>query len=903
METRTRIYKKHSRSSVKADSKVTYRSSIDHHRIKHLYVHKESYNLTKKEFKIAKTMEEKAKISRQDPERMNSLRFKFLEGVKKYFGVPYAKRYHSPDSPHYDSPLFLDCCGLIRRVLLDLKEDFGFVVGGGNQAYMFDTLPNDIENEEDMKPGDLVFITATYYVNNGKKWKKQRHDMVHVEVWLGDGEKTIGARWQKGVVQVFDSYKFVSKSYHSMKYHFKSIDTWLMGICKSYCSEHSWRKSQYNPGRKSIFAIDQQDDDACGAAAEEEESSSDVQQLGKEDCGNDEMSRRHDQSEGVFVLVDSKDSGENGHTEGSNSEVGTIENFVKTQTKQFKQTACKYSESNLEFNENSAHLQVYNARISTCKEEASQVLEMLLNTVETKVMQLKKCVCPECVPTRKYCPHTTLVVGDDEEANGACELSSHLSSSLECFDVISPVGCANDLDNAIVSCPIEKSKKTSGSSGSTSPSKDSGSGRDSGGSSPGDEISKEKNNTPRSRKEGTKSRMTPTSRQPTFYVSNGNGSSMVDATLVSMGWRRLEDKNDSSFKMKWVECKSQLDYNNFKEGEQLVNHISNIGLLTTKIGLLSSLQEYVRVLDKVGSRQRITLSDFVPETYALTNQTEKERFANSIYQEGEIWICKPIGQNQGKGIYIVNSSAQLREKLKLNGQQQNTDGRRISHVRPPQGRVIQRYITNPLLLNGFKFDVRTYMFIASTRPYIVLYHPGYIRVSCVPYSPYSTESSTELHAHLTNQYVQKKHPLFSSMKEETVWSFERAQAYIDEHHTKEKQLPENWLFTTFTKRMQQIMLTCFHSVRKKLHRRHGYFDLLGFDFMIDENFKVWLIEINVNPSLSTSCQVLKDLMPNMVDNTIKLALELFEKSMKKKPIFPLENLGRFQLLYNGEGKG
>lgn len=64
--------------------------------------------------------------------------------------------------------------------------------------------------------------------------KKQKHDMVHVEVWLGDGPKTIGARWQKGKVQVFDSYRFVSKSYHNMVYHFKSIDTWLQGICRRY---------------------------------------------------------------------------------------------------------------------------------------------------------------------------------------------------------------------------------------------------------------------------------------------------------------------------------------------------------------------------------------------------------------------------------------------------------------------------------------------------------------------------------------------------------------------------------------------------------------------------------------------------------------------------------------------
>ena len=33
-------------------------------------------------------------------------------------------------------------------------------------------------------------------------------------------------------VQIHDSYRFVSKSYHSMKYHFKSIDTWLNGVCR-----------------------------------------------------------------------------------------------------------------------------------------------------------------------------------------------------------------------------------------------------------------------------------------------------------------------------------------------------------------------------------------------------------------------------------------------------------------------------------------------------------------------------------------------------------------------------------------------------------------------------------------------------------------------------------------------
>ncbi|PCI27462.1 hypothetical protein COB52_04790 [Candidatus Kaiserbacteria bacterium] len=102
-----------------------------------------------------------------------------------------------------------------------------------------------------MKPGDLIFYSATY---NNPKSKSQKHDMVHVEIFMGDG-KSIGGRWQRGVCQLFDSYKFESTCYHDIKFHYKSIDTWLEGICKSWCDQHPWTsdKSQWKPGKKSIF--------------------------------------------------------------------------------------------------------------------------------------------------------------------------------------------------------------------------------------------------------------------------------------------------------------------------------------------------------------------------------------------------------------------------------------------------------------------------------------------------------------------------------------------------------------------------------------------------------------------------------------------------------------------------
>lgn len=85
--------------------------------------------------------------------------------------------------------------------------------------------------------------------------------MVHVEIFLGGetGEETIGARYQKGFVQIFPSYKFDSKLWTLKEFHFCSIETWLDGICQSYCSTHPWIIPTVNTGGKSIFDDDDSD--------------------------------------------------------------------------------------------------------------------------------------------------------------------------------------------------------------------------------------------------------------------------------------------------------------------------------------------------------------------------------------------------------------------------------------------------------------------------------------------------------------------------------------------------------------------------------------------------------------------------------------------------------------------
>ena len=86
---------------------------------------------------------------------------------------------------------------------------------------------------------------------------------------------------------------------------------------------------------------------------------------------------------------------------------------------------------------------------------------------------------------------------------------------------------------------------------------------------------------------------------------------------------------------------------------------------------------------------------------------------------------------------------------------------------PPRSRngIIQHYLTSPLLIEGFKFDIRCYMLVARNSPsYMVFYHPGYCRMTLKPFSM-SAESLEDSSIHLTNAAVQKNTPEYLDRKE------------------------------------------------------------------------------------------------------------------------------------------
>ena len=67
------------------------------------------------------------------------------------------------------------------------------------------------------------------------------------------------------------------------------------------------------------------------------------------------------------------------------------------------------------------------------------------------------------------------------------------------------------------------------------------------------------------------------------------------------------------------------------------------------------------------------------------------------------------------------------------------------------------------------------------------------------------------------------------------------------------------------------------AVRRKMNRnfRKHCFEIFGYDFMIDQDLKTWLIEVNTNPCLEESSPILEELLPRMLSkNTFFFNLKL-----------------------------
>ena len=104
----------------------------------------------------------------------------------------------------------------------------------------------------------------------------------------------------------------------------------------------------------------------------------------------------------------------------------------------------------------------------------------------------------------------------------------------------------------------------------------------------------------------------------------------------------------------------------------------------------------------------------------------------------------------------------------------------------------------------------------------------------------------------------------------------------------------------FLMRMKDIAIDCFLSAKSSMNpsKRRNSFEFFGFDFMIDEDFRVWLIEVNTNPYVGIHNDSMNDVLPRMLHGLYKIVLDPVFEHLSQEEIENISVGTDWDILYS-----
>ncbi|ETV97174.1 hypothetical protein, variant 2 [Aphanomyces invadans] len=246
-------------------------------------------------------------------------------------------------------------------------------------------------------------------------------------------------------------------------------------------------------------------------------------------------------------------------------------------------------------------------------------------------------------------------------------------------------------------------------------------------------------------------RPAPSPRDPNVKVRFRTSlhNTVCDVMSSLDGWGETDSEMD--WDLHWADVGWIREYYDLVQPKlhehQRLNHFKNHYELTRKDLLIKNLKRMKKQQAK--TEVGVAAADFWSLTFVLP--MEYGMFLEEFKRyPGAMWIMKPIGKAQGKGIFLFEKLSQISDWKK--DHTWKSDG---LQAKTSDTYIVQKYIQNPYTIGGKKFDLRLYVLVTSFSPLVVwMYRAGFGRFSNARYSQAKADMDN-LYMHLTNASVQK----------------------------------------------------------------------------------------------------------------------------------------------------
>ncbi|XP_043930726.1 probable tubulin polyglutamylase TTLL2 [Protopterus annectens] len=342
--------------------------------------------------------------------------------------------------------------------------------------------------------------------------------------------------------------------------------------------------------------------------------------------------------------------------------------------------------------------------------------------------------------------------------------------------------------------------------------------------------------------------------KPLIFRLQENAPPVIRKVLLEQGWVEYndEEQEEEDWNLYWrTSGFGHAEYKNIKPWQRLNHHPKIMGI--TRKDCLA------RNLNRMRGIYGPALFDFSPVTFILPNDYTKfvayyTKQRQSKEEKSDYFICKPVDLSRGRGIFIFQD---------------------IEHLVYDCPAIVQRYITNPLLISGYKFDLRLYVCVTSFSPLkVYMYEDGLVRFAT---EKFDLNALNNKYAHLTNTSINKFGSSYTVNKEwiglGCKWTLNQFRKYIHNLNVDESLLWE---------RINNIVTLTMLSLSSVLSPTANCFELLGFDILIDETMKPWLLEVNFSPSLSLDCLVDVSVKESMLQDLMELLNYNAADSLRQK---------------------